>query len=236
MQVAGHVTQVLLIEDDEDLAHAVQSALEPLGFRVTHTLSLGAGRRALAQAQCHAIVLDLTLPDGDGLDFVASLRASGSELPVIMLTARDTVPDRLIGFDRGADDYLGKPFDVDELAARLRVVLRRARGSERHLLRYADLELDLLTRKVRRPGVEVTLSDREAELLAFMMRHTQEVLARQTLLDELWGDEADESSNLVNVYINLLRNKIESPAHRPLIRTVRGIGYVLSEEDPDMKA
>lgn len=233
MQVAGQVTQVLLIEDDKDVAHAVRNGLEPLGFRVTHAPSLAAGGRHLAQGEFHAVVLDLTLPDGDGLDFAASLRADGNELPILMLTARDTIPDRLIGFDRGADDYLGKPFDINELAARLRVILRRVHRGDRHRLRYADLELDLLTRKARRPGVEVTLSDREAELLAFMMRHPDEVLARDYILDELWGDEIEEGSNVLNVYINLLRNKIDVPARRSLIRTVRSIGYMLSEKDPD---
>lgn len=233
MRTTVEHNQVLVVEDDRDVARTVHDGLDDLGFDVVVVGSIAAATRLVAKTQFSAVVLDRALPDGDGLGFVTILRVAGNEVPILMLTARDTVPDRLAGFDGGADDYLGKPFDINELAARLRAMIRRAHGRDRHLLRYADLELDLLTRKARRPGLEVTLSDREAELLAYMMRHSKEALARQTLLDELWGDEADESSNLVNVYINLLRNKIESPAHTPLIRTARGIGYMLSEKDSD---
>jgi len=231
MRTVGDTNRVLLVEDDRDVARTVGMGLEPLGFEVTLAPSVAAATQLIAREEFQAVVLDRALPDGDGLEFAARLRGAGNEVPILMLTARDTVPDRLAGFERGADDYLGKPFDIHELAARLRVMIRRTHSRDRHLLRYADLELDLVTRKARRSGLEVMLSDRETELLAFLMRHPEEVLARGALLDELWGDEADESSNLVNVYVNLLRNKIESPAHRLLIRTVRGIGYTLSEQD-----
>ncbi len=224
---------MLLVEDDRDVARTVSHGLEALGFEVALAASIAAATPLVAQEKLHAVILDRVLPDGDGLDFAASLRANGTEIPILMLTARDTIPDRLAGFDRGADDYLGKPFDINELAARLRAMIRRAHRRDRHLLRYSDLELDLVTRKTSRPGLEATLSDRETELLAFLMRHPGEVLAREALLDELWGDEMDESSNIVNVYINLLRNKIESKGHTPLIRTVRGVGYMLSEKDAD---
>jgi DNA-binding response OmpR family regulator len=236
MRTAEQQGSVLVVEDDNDVARAVRDGLEPLGFQVALAPSIATARRLVATGQFHVVVLDRALPDGEGLDFAASLRAAGNDVPILMLTARDTVPDRLAGFESGADDYLGKPFDTNELAARLRVILRRTRRGNRHVLRYDDLELDLLTRKARRPGLQVTLSERESELLAFLMRHPGEVLARDVLLDELWGDEMDESSNLVNVYINLLRNKIESPAHSPLIRTVRGVGYVISEKDADETA
>ncbi len=232
MARASQPIEVLLIEDDLDVARTVQEGLESCGFIVTHAADLVSCERHLERRRFAALILDLTLPDGDGLALAAGLRARGDETPILILTARDSVPDRLVGFDHGADDYLGKPFDVNELAARLRVLVRRTGESTRHLLRYADLELNLLTRVARRPDLEATLSDRETELLSYMMRRPNEVLERERLLDELWGDEVDESSNLVNVYINLLRNKVESPSHVRLIHTVRGVGYKLSTSDP----
>lgn len=228
----GAGVSVLLVEDDAEVAGAVVNGLSARGFRVAHAPSIAAGARHVVEGAWHVLVLDLTLPDGDGLDFAAKLRASGNSVPILMLTARDSVPDRLAGFERGADDYLGKPFDLDELAARILVIARRARGSDRHLLRYADVELDLLTRKVKRPNLEETLSDREAELLAFLMRHPEESLHRDRILEQVWGDEIDDESNILNVYVNLLRNKMETPKHVQVIRTVRGVGYMLSTKKP----
>lgn len=233
MPAVAQVIRVLLVEDDGAVAETVRKGLAPLGFCMAHAPSLSAANRLLTQAEFHAVVLDLTLPDGDGLEFAMNLRAAGHEIPVLMLTARDTVADRLLGFERGADDYVGKPFDVGELAARLRAIIRRAHHADRHRLQYGDLELDLVTRRARRPGLEAVLSDRETELLALFIRRPNEVLSRDVLLNELWGDDMEKSSNLVNVYINLLRNKIESPLLGPLIRTVRGIGYVLSDQEVD---
>jgi len=232
MQAATEAIDVLLIEDDADVGRTIRDGLAPCGFRVAQVRDLGSGRAMLERRQFPAIILDLSLPDGDGLNLAAHLRAGGDDTPILVLTARDSVPDRLRGFERGADDYLGKPFDVNELAARLRAMLRRADPRMRYRLTYADLELNLLTRTARRPNVEAALSDRETELLSFMLRHPEEVLARERLLDELWGDEVDESSNLVNVYINLLRNKIEGPSLVSLIHTVRGVGYMLSSREP----
>ncbi|MBI1827395.1 MAG: response regulator transcription factor [Planctomycetes bacterium] len=233
VRATEQVHRVLLVEDDRDVARTVSHGLETLGFEVTFAANIAVAAPLVATEKLDAVILDRMLPDGDGLDFVARLRAGESDVPILMLTARDTIPDRLAGFDRGADDYLGKPFDINELAARLRAMIRRAHRLDRHLLQYGDLELDLVTRKARRPGLEATLSDGEAELLAFLMRHPGDVLSRETLLDELWGDEMDESSNIVNVYINLLRNKIESKGHTRLIRTIRGVGYTLTEKDTD---
>jgi two-component system response regulator QseB len=222
-----------LIEDDWLVARTIQEGLAPGEFIISHVPSLATAERQLQGGTYRLIILDLTLPDGDGLDLVASLRSARNETPILVLTARDSVLDRLIGFDHGVDDYLGKPFDVNELAARLRVMVRRSGGTDRHLLQYADLELDLLTRSARRPSLDGSLSDREVELLSFMMRRPEEILAREYLLDQLWGDEVDASSNLVNVYVNLLRNKIESPRHVKLIHTVRLAGYMLSVKGPD---
>lgn len=232
MNLADKPIQVLLIEDDPIVTRAVQDGLGPGGFRVALAQNLADAERTLRRDDFKAIILDLTLPDGDGLSLAAALRASGDQTPILMLTARDSVPDRLVGFDHGADDYLGKPFNVNELAARLRVLVRRTGQISRHLLKYADLELDLVTRTARRPGLEASLSDRELELLSFFMRRPDEVMSREYLLNELWGDEVDVASNLINVYVNLLRNKIESRQHPKLVHTIRGAGYMLSDKQP----
>jgi len=224
---------VLLVEDDPEVTRVVRDGLVATEFVVYHAPTLAEAERAVEQSTFRAIILDLTLPDGDGLDLASSIRAEGDETPILVLSARDSVPDRLLGFDRGADDYVGKPFDVNELAARLRVMIRRAGVDTGHRLRVHDLELDLLSRTASRPGLEASLSDREAELLAFMMRRPNEVLSREYLLEELWGDEIDRASNLVNVYVNLLRNKIEAPTQPKLIHTVRGAGYMLSTREPE---
>ena len=228
--VPGHGISVLLVEDDPEVAGAVIAALSPKGLKVTHAQHLAEARKKTSGGQWHVIVLDLSLPDGDGLDFAGELRTAGDATPILMLTARDSVPERLAGFERGADDYLGKPFDVDELTARILAMARRTRRGDRHLLQFADVQLDLLTRKVKRPNLEATLSDREAELLAFFMRHPEEPLARERILEQVWGDEIDDESNILNVYVNLLRNKMETPKHLQVIRTVRGVGYIMTSK------
>lgn len=232
-RVEGASARVIVIEDDAEVALVIKEGLVANGFSVTHAPTIGQGRSMLADSEWDVIVLDLMLPDGSGLELANSLRRSGNETPILMLTARDTVEQRVEGFRQGADDYLCKPFDVDELSARLGAIVRRARTSDRQKLRYADIELDLLTRKVTRNGSELTLSARETELLAFMMRHPQEILPRERILRQVWGDEAEDDSNVLNVYVNYLRNKVEGSQHARIIHTVRGTGYMLSELEPD---
>lgn len=226
-------TEVLLVEDDDDIAQALCDDLGARAFSVSRVSTLAAAKQYLATRNYEAVLLDLTLPDGDGLDLAAAIRAAGAELPILMLTARDSVPDRLAGFEHGADDYVGKPFDVDELAARLRVAIRRAHAGQRHVLHYADLELDLTTRTARRGAIRVALSDRESVLLAFLLRHPEEPLSRQRILEEVWGDEVEADSNVLNVFVNLLRNKIEQGSTLRIIWAVRGVGYILSGKDPE---
>lgn len=225
--------RVLVIEDDTDVASVIQERLRGGGFAVTHAPTLGAGQAYLSSGDWSVIVLDLMLPDGSGLDLAEKLRAAGDETPILMLTARDTAYERVEGFRRGADDYLCKPFEPDELVARLEAIIRRTKNIDRHKLHYGDIELDLITRRVRREETELTLSAREAELLAFLMRHPEEVLQRDRILQQVWGDEAEEDSNVLNVYINYLRNKVEGCKHPRVIHTVRGAGYMLSELEPD---
>lgn len=233
MHATTQETEILLVEDDNDIAQALCDDLGPRGFSVSRASTLADAKQHLTTCKYDAVLLDLTLPDGDGLDLAAAIRATGADIPILMLTSRDSVPDRLAGFEHGADDYIGKPFDVDELAARLRVAIRRAHAGQRHMLHYADLELDLTTRTARRGDTSVILSDRESVLLAFMLRHAEEPLSRQRILEEVWGDEVDADSNVLNVFVNLLRNKIEKGSTKRLIRAVRGVGYILSTKDPE---
>lgn len=224
---------VLLIEDNESVARAVCDGLSRYGFTVTQAATVAAGRQEVSFGVFDAIVLDLTLPDGSGLEFSHALRSSGNEVPILMLTAKNSVVERVDGFRHGADDYLCKPFNVEELAARLFAILRRVAGADRHRLQFADVELDLITHKGRRGEAEAVLSSREAELLAYFIRHPNEVLTRDRILQEVWGDEAEDDSNVLNVYVNYLRNKLERGSQSRLIHTVRGIGYVLSQKEPD---
>lgn len=224
---------LLLVEDDHSVAHTVCEGLDSFGYHINHATNIAEANNLLKSKRYDAMILDLTLPDGDGLEFSSTLRATGINLPILMLTARDSVPDRLAGFDHGADDYLGKPFDIDELAARVRALLRRVQGSERHVLYYEDLKLDLLTRTVHRRDIHTVLSDREAALLAYFLQHPEEILTRERILNEVWGDEVEEDSNVLNVFINLLRNKIESTKYQRLIHAIRGVGYQLSIKEPE---
>jgi two-component system response regulator MprA len=177
-------------------------------------------------------VLDLTLPDGSGLELAEQVRRAGNRVPILMLTVRDTVRARLDGFRHGADDYLCKPFAVEELAARLRAIHHRARREPGHVLRFGDIELDLLARRARRQDIEITLSAREMDLLAYFLRHPRETLARERILEDVWGAE-DYASNVLNVYINYLRNKLEGTQLPRVIHSVRGVGYMLSDISPD---
>lgn len=225
--------QILLIEDDAGVAQIVCGALDSIGGAVTRAATLAEGRRLVESAAFEIIILDLTLPDGNGLDLAKAIRQSGRDVPIVMLTARDSVGERIDGFRHGADDYLCKPFDINELIARLSAVVRRSRAQSRYVLCYADVELDLITRAVRRGETRAALSDREAELLAYFLRHPEQVLPRERILEQVWGDEAEDDSNVLNVYVNYLRNKLEAARYPRLIHTVRGAGYVLSEKDPD---
>lgn len=226
--------RAMLIEDDQQVAQTVREGLHSYGFAVTHAASLAEGRHLLTTRSCDVVILDLMLPDGNGLELAAAIRQAGEPVPILMLTARDAVHERIEGFRHGADDYLCKPFDVTELAARLHAILRRSDPSQRHVLRYGNIELDRISRTIRRPGAAVqTLSIREAELLSYLMRYPEEVLKRERILEQVWGDEAEQDSNVVNVYINYLRNKLEADGSPRVIHTLRGVGYMLSDEDPD---
>jgi len=216
---------ILLAEDDPLLGDGLRAGLRQLGFQVDWVQSGDAAERELRAQDYAAAVLDLGLPRRDGMDVLAAVRAAGLAVPVLVLTARDAVPDRIRGLDAGADDYVVKPVDLHELAARLRALVRRAHGQPRDRLRAGDVELDPAARTVRKDGMTVTLSTREFDLLHALMLNTNRVLTREQLEQHLysWGQEVE--SNAIEVHVHNLRRKLGSA----LIQTIRGVGYVLRD-------
>ncbi|WP_299231362.1 response regulator transcription factor [uncultured Halomonas sp.] len=216
--------RILLVEDDPSLASGIRLALKPEHYTVDH---LGDGAMALAALQgdepFDAVILDLGLPGLDGMRVLEAVRRSGNRVPVLVLTARDAVDDRIEGLDAGADDYLVKPFEVAELKARLRALLRRSQGQATPLLECRGIQLDATRRQVSYQGQEITLSRREFTLLQEFMSHPGRVFTRDTLTRLIYGWEEDVESNAIEVHVHHLRRKL----FPGLIRTVRGIGYVL---------
>jgi DNA-binding response OmpR family regulator len=220
--------RVLLVEDEERVASFVAKGLAGAGF---FTEVAPDGKSALARIRAgdaaDLILLDVGLPDMDGFEVLAELRKVDQTTPVIMLTARSDVPSRVHGLDLGADDYLPKPFDFDELIARMRAQLRHSRQSEGSVLESGDLHLDLKTRRVKRADRVADLTSREFSLLEFLMRHDGQVLTRSQILGSVWGYGFDPQSNVVDVYIGYLRGKVDRPGEETVIETVRGGGYRL---------
>jgi two-component system response regulator MprA len=219
---------ILVVDDDAGLRNALRRVLVSNGFEVEVA---GDGDEALERLQARgfdAVVLDVMMPGRDGIEVCELLRAGGDALPVLMLTARDAVRDRVAGLEAGADDYLVKPFANEELVARVRALLRRAGvGAER--LSFADLELDLLTRDARRGGREIELSRIEFELLEFFLRHPRQVLTRGLIYERVWGYDASLGSNSLDVFVGHLRRKLEAGGEHRLIQTARGVGFTLRE-------
>ena len=219
------VSSVLVIEDEVNLSRILARVLEEEGFQALVEYRGDSGLETAIASAPDVVVLDLSLPGIDGLHVCRELRARGMRMPVIMLTARDAVPDRVRGLDHGADDYLVKPFAIDELIARIRAHLRRAGEPER--LVVGDLILEPTARRVRRGGRELSLTAQEFDLLEFLMRHRGQVMSRQRILDHVWGYEATPLSNIVDIYIHYLRDKVDNGHPAKLIKTVRSVGYVL---------
>lgn len=218
--------RILVVDDDRKLRDLLRRALEAAGFAVDTAEDGGRALAAISARAFDLVVLDVLMPGVDGLGVARRLRGRGDPTPILMLTARDGVPDRVTGLDAGADDYLVKPFALDELLARVRALLRRATGEAGELLRFADLELDPRTREVRRAGRPLELTAKEFDLLEFFMREPRAVHDRTRILDEVWGTESDVGSNVLEVYVGYLRRKLADPL---LIHTVRGVGYALQE-------
>jgi DNA-binding response OmpR family regulator len=218
-------TRVLLVEDDRSIAGFVEPELERLGLDVRCAYDGVSGMEEAIRFEPDLVLLDIMLPGLDGVGVLKGLRRRGMGAPVVMLTARDTTLDKVHSLDLGADDYVTKPFEMDELLARMRALLRRVEGEE--VLRLADLEVNTATREVRRGGREIELTAREYDLLEFMVRHPRRVLSRDLLLSRVWGQQGGITTNVVEVYVAYLRKKVDAPGERPLIRTVRGAGYAL---------
>lgn len=216
--------RLLLIEDDPILGDGLRAGLSTEGYAVDWSQDAEAGEHALQAEAYAALILDLSLPGKDGLSLLRELRAEGFELPVLILTARDTVEDRVQGLDSGADDYLLKPFALDELSARLRALLRRAGGRAEPMLKHGDLILEPAAHRVTLGGETVALSAREFALLHELLAHRGKVLSRAQLEDSLYSWGAEVESNTVEVHIHHLRKKLG----KSLIRTVRGVGYSIS--------
>lgn len=222
-------TRIGVCEDDADLRSVLERALRAEGFEVRATMTGHEAVEAFSAAPPDLLVLDVGLPDADGRDVCQALRSHGVVAPVIFLTARDALTDRLAGFHAGGDDYLTKPFALEELMARLRALLRRTGADERELLRFGDLALDPVAHEVRRGEREIELTRTEFLLLELLMRHPRQVLPRSVIFEHVWGYDFGSTSNSLEVYVGYLRRKTEAGDEPRVIHTVRGVGYVLRE-------
>ena len=219
---------MLIVDDDPKIRSVLERGLRFEGFDV-HVARDGQEALRIARAKpLDLVVLDVMLPGMDGLEIARRLRR-GMNTPILMLTARDAVPDRVAGLDSGADDYLIKPFDFEELLARVRALLRRTQPHGEEVVTFADLRLNTATREAERDGRRIDLTTREYELLELFMRHPRQVLLRDLILERVWGDASVES-NAIEVHIGRLRDKLEADGEERLIQTIRGAGYALREE------
>jgi len=223
--MSGRPVKVLIVEDEKKIASFLRKGLEAQGFTVEVALN-GDEAYVLATSRPYdAAVLDIMLPGRDGLSILRNLRERKSSLPVILLTARSELNERLEGLNLGADDYLTKPFHIEELIARLHAVTRRASGTGQSILTVADLTMNLLTREVRRAGRQIELTTREFSLLEHLMRSPGRVLTRVEICERVWEYNFDPGTNLVDVYIQRIRKKVDGDASEKLIETIRGVGY-----------
>lgn len=223
------MARVLVVEDQKRHLDSLRRGLEAEGYEV---VTASTGEDGLARAtgeEVDAIVLDLMLPGRDGMTILRELRTSGFSKPILILSARDAVEDRVHGLDGGANDYLVKPFAFAEFLARLRALLRRDISGRELVLRAGDLIMDLVSRRVTRAGIELELTGREYELLEYLIRHKNEVVTRDMIALDVWKETTGAMTRIIDVYINALRKKVDRIGPTPLIQTVRGVGYVLRE-------
>lgn len=222
------MTTILVVDDDSKIRSVLGRGLRFEGYDVHLAANGHEALRIARTTPLDLVVLDVMLPGMDGLEICRRLRR-GMNVPILMLTARDAVPDRIAGLDSGADDYLVKPFDFDELLARVRALFRRTQPQSEEVLTFDDLRLNTGTREAERGGRRIDLTTREYELLLLFMRHPRLVLTREQILDRVWGDSMVES-NAIEVHIGRLRDKLEADGEERLIQTIRGAGYALREE------
>jgi len=228
-------SKILIVEDEEKIARVLELELTYEGYEVEKALDGLSGFQLFQQGEWNLILLDVMLPGISGIELLRRIRSNDPHTPVIMLTAKDSVEDKVSGLDLGANDYVTKPFQIEELLARIRASLRFHRKSEAeevqedNWLVVGDLKLSEVTYEVMREETNIELTPREFELLAYLMKHPRQVLNREQLLNSVWGYDYYGDTNVVDVYIRYLRNKIDKPYGTPLIHTVRGVGYVLKE-------
>ncbi|HBY46647.1 MAG TPA: DNA-binding response regulator [Chloroflexi bacterium] len=237
MGATSEQAQVLIVEDDRAIASAVRRGLAFEGYRVTVAESGGQALDLARDNMPDLVVLDIMIPGIDGLEVCRRLRAAGEDVPILMLTARDEVADRVAGLDAGADDYLVKPFAFEELVARIRALLRRRDRREEEslalngeILRYDDLSLDTTTRFGHRGARRIDLTTREFDLLMLFLRHPNQVLPRDVIMERVWGYDFPGESNVLEVYVKNLRRLLEADGESRLLQTVRGAGYVLRRD------
>ncbi|HPH96328.1 MAG TPA: response regulator transcription factor [Anaerolineaceae bacterium] len=223
--------RVLLVEDNRRLSNSVRLSLVDAGYAVDCAFTGNEGQDLAEMTPYDVIILDIMLPEKNGLDICRDLRKKRINTPVLMLTARDTIDDRVAGLDSGADDYLVKPFAIEELQARLRALLRRESENKSGQLHLADLTLDPATHYVQRGGVKIDLTAKEFSLLEFFMRHPNRLITREMAESHIWSYDFQASSNVIDVYIRRLRSKIDDPFEVKLLETVRGSGYRLRLPD-----
>ncbi|MEM9447268.1 MAG: response regulator transcription factor [Cyanobacteria bacterium P01_E01_bin.6] len=220
---------IVVVEDEEKLARFIEMELKYEGYDVNVSNDGLTGLTQIRNANPDLVILDWMMPGMTGLEVCRRLRQTGSKVPVILLTAKDDVSDRVAGLDAGADDYLVKPFSIEELLARIRAHLRRTQDTEEEVLRFEDLMLNRQTREVTRGDRSIELTAKEFDLLEYLLSYPRQVITRDRILEEVWGYDFMGDSNIIEVYIRYLRLKLEADNEKRLIQTVRGVGYVLRE-------
>ncbi|CCI16241.1 Uncharacterized transcriptional regulatory protein ykoG [Microcystis aeruginosa PCC 9806] len=220
---------ILLVEDDPKLAEFIATELHLEGYQVTIASNGMDGLKIARDSPPDLLILDWMLPVISGLDLCLRLRKTGMEAPIIILTAKDEIPDRVTGLNAGADDYVTKPFSMEELLARVKARLRRTHAQDLNIFTFEDLTLNCLAREVYRDSQLIELTAKEFDLLEFILRHPRQVLTREQILETVWGYDFMGDSNIIEVYIRALRVKLESANPKRLIQTVRGVGYVLRD-------
>lgn len=222
--------RVLIAEDEQDLNFIVSSKLKESGYSVDSCLDGKEAILYLSSAEYDVVILDIMMPGADGFKVLEKIRSDGKATPVLFLTARDSIQDRVRGLDAGANDYLVKPFSLEELLARVRVLTRSAHGSVQNVLTADDLTMDIGSREVTRGGKRIELSSKEYQLLEYLLHNKGIVLSREKIENHIWNFDYEGGTNVVDVYISYLRKKIDGAGTKKLLRTVRGVGYVIRED------
>lgn len=221
---------ILIVEDEKKVSAFIKQGLEEVGYQVTTADTPGVAREILKTKKFDLIILDVMLPEMNGIEFSKEIRQSGNSTYILMLTALSTTKDKISGLDAGADDYLTKPFEFDELLARVRALFRR-KGEDKAQLRNGDFVMDLISRQVEKNGVKIELTTKEFSLFEFLMRNLDKVVDRNSISRQVWGTEFDPDSNVIDVYVNHLRKKIDPNHTKKILKTVVGQGYVLQRMD-----